>query len=207
MERSSPSPGSSPRRGRAGCSTLQEALQRAGVEISLRVSDLFPQVEAWRALGVPFVEASFDVTSPPSELADGSVCTIINALHHFPPARAKLVLEGLCSRSAGVFIFEGLARNFMTFAALAPQGLKSLAMTPLRAKSKFASVALTWLTPIALLASVWDGSVSCLRTYEEAELRSLVRDIDGWRWEFAASTHGRFGQGSSFMGWPTHPER
>ncbi len=184
---------------------LQEALQRAGVTIELRVSDLFPQLEAWQALGVPFVEAPVDVTALPGELGAGSVCTIINALHHFPPAQAQQVLEGLCARARGVFVFEGLGRNFLSFAALAPQGVKSLAMTPLRAKARLASAALTWLTPIALLASVWDGSVSCLRTYEEHELRAMVAHLDGWHWEFVASSHGRFGQGSSFMGWPAHP--
>ena len=43
----------------------------------------------------------------------------------------------------------------------------------------------TYLVPVVPITGLWDGLVSCLRTYSTQELRDLTEDIDcpGYRWE------------------------
>jgi hypothetical protein len=85
---------------------------------------------------------------------------------------------------------------------MGPWGLAGLLSTPLVAQHRLQSALWTWLTPVALAASLWDGTVSSLRAYSEAELRELVSGISGWRWEFGTFTHNGFGQGTWFAGLP-----
>jgi hypothetical protein len=46
---------------------------------------------------------------------------------------------------------------------------------------------LTYLVPIVPLLALWDGLVSCLRTYSTDELSQMVAAISEphWRWEIS----------------------
>lgn len=186
---------------------LAEAMERRGRATHFLLSDLFPHVEDWEALQAAnparlgFVREPLDATNIPPGVGAGRARVIINALHHFPPALARAVLHGACKDAPGVFIAEGLVRNPLSFAAMAPVGIAALYASPAMARSHRLGRALfTWLTPIALAVSAWDGTVSSFRCYTEAELRDFVRDVDGFTWEYGEYSHSRFGRGSWFAG-------
>lgn len=190
---------------------LVEAMQqqrRAAPSITL--TDLLPHPGAWRALAarhpqhLAFVPEPVDATHIDPALGRGRARVIINAFHHFPPALAQQVLLGMAKDAPGVFISEGLVRNPLSFAAMTPWGIPSLLADPLLApESNVTRAALTWLSPVALLASAWDGTVSTLRCYTHEELRRFAAPLgDGWRWEFGTYRVGSFGQGSWFWGVP-----
>jgi hypothetical protein len=188
-------------------SILADALAREGVHVHFLMSDLFPHVEAWKALAressVGFIAEPVDATCVSPAVGKGRARTIINALHHFPPSLAKSMLEGACADAPGVFIAEGLDRTVRSIVSTAVGGLGSLLATPLFVTHRLRSALYTWVTPATLAASLWDCSVSSLRCYSEPELRELVREIPGWTWEFGMYRHGPFGRGSYFMGWPS----
>ena len=60
-----------------------------------------------------------------------------------------------------------------------------LVTTPFVRPFRWSRLILTYLLPILPLLCLWDGIVSCLRTYSPRELRQLVRDLesDDYRWE------------------------
>jgi hypothetical protein len=189
---------------------LSDALASRGVHARFLLSDLYPHVEAWQQLAkesraVDFIDVPVDATAINGTVGAGRARSIINALHHFPPDVARRLLEGACRQSPGVFVAEGLERDLRNFASMAITGVGALYATPPFVKHRLGSALLTWATPVSLLASAWDGSVSCLRSYSEAELRALVRDVPGWTWEFSTYEHGPFGRGYYFMGWPDRP--
>jgi hypothetical protein len=186
---------------------FSDALAGRGVGARFVLCDLYPRVEAWRELargspGLGFLDVPVDATTLDSSVGRGHARSIVNALHHFPPAQARAVLEGACRDAPGLFVAEGLDRNLLSFASMGVTGLAALLSTPPFVTHRVASALLTWASPVALAASVWDGSVSCLRAYTEGELRELVRGVAGWQWEFSTFRHGAVGRGSWFMGWP-----
>ena len=188
---------------------LVEELEAAGrTPPHFLLTDLQPRIHAWSALkalhpdAIDFVPEPVDATRIPAALAKGRVHVIINALHHFPPALAREVLLGATRDSTGVFIAEGLLRDPRTLLSMAVSGIPALYASALLARDRrLQKAVLTWLTPVTMAASVWDGSVSTFRQYTEPELRALVRDCPpGWTWEFGVFDFPFGGHGSWFRG-------
>lgn len=189
-------------------SVLARAMAESGREVHFLLTDLFPQPAAWQPLvdaqptRLAFEPTPVDATAIPPPLGAGRARVIINALHHFPPAVARAVLRGACEGAPAVFVSEGLVRNPLSFAAMAPVGLAGLFATPALAKDRRLSRALvTWLTPLALGASIWDGTVSTFRCYLPSELEAMVADLPGWAWTHGEYRHsGGLGRGNWFAG-------
>lgn len=174
------------------------------------LTDLHPREAVWaelaktRAGALDFVASSVDATHIPADLSHGRARSIINVLHHFPPELARAVLEDAVRGGVGVFVAEGFERNPLGFAAFAPSGLPALAMNPvLSPHHRLFKAWLTWATPLALGISLWDGVVSTLRVYTEAELRAMVAPFgDGFTWVYGTFPYPAFGGGYYFYGVP-----
>ena len=172
------------------------------------LSDLNPQVSAWRAASeaypdaISFEPSPVDATRVPPALGEGRARTLINVLHHLPPPLAASVLADAARGSAGVFIAEGFERNPLQFANFALAGLPALLLNPLLTdRDRLAKAALTWLTPAALAMALWDGLVSTLRVYTEGELRRMVAPSgDRFRWVYGTYRYPPFGTGYYFYG-------
>lgn len=178
------------------------------------LTDLYPRVEAWSAVRdgagglVDFVPEPVDATHIPAAVArsregDGPprARIVLNAFHHFEPRLARSILEDAVRSGAGIFVQELFERSPLQFLSFAPAGLAALALHPLVTKrDRAAKIALGWLTPISLLAGAWDGFVSTLRMYDEADLRAMVAPFgDGYTW-----TWGRFDYPVRGKGWYFH---
>jgi SAM-dependent methyltransferase len=190
---------------------LAREIARAGrVPPKLLLTDLHPRIETWTKLraeqpkALDFVAESVDATNIPPPLAEGRARTIINVLHHFPPALASAVLEDAVRGGRGVFVAEGFERNPFQFANFAPLGLTSLLLNPiLSPRARLAKAIFTWLTPLAIAVSIWDGLVSTLRVYTESELRAMVAPFGaGWDWQYGRFKYRPFGTGYFFRGVP-----
>lgn len=189
-------------------SVLSEAMALRGHDVHFLMSDLYPALAEWKALSAAapqrlgYIEESVDATARLPAEGAGRVRVIINALHHFPPDMARRVLRNICQDAPGVFIAEGLVRSPWSLAAMAPVGVASMFATPLFARNRrLGRALLTWLTPIALGAAIWDGTVSALRMYLPDELHDMVAELDGWTWTFGEYSYwGGAGTGSWFSG-------
>jgi len=190
---------------------LLRELGRVGLRAPrILMTDLTPNVEAWTRLvrehpdTLDFVSSPVDATAIPAALGAGRARVIINALHHFRPALARSVLRSACADSPGFFLVEGFERNPLRFAAFAPAGIPALLVNPVLApRRRVAKAFLTWLTPLAFAASMWDGLVSTLRVYTEDELREMVRGFgDGFVWTYGTWRFGVVGEAYYFFGVP-----
>jgi len=196
-------------------SILAREIARAGrTAPRFILTDLHPRAEAWEKLraaqpaSIDFVREPVDATNIPRDVAAGRARTIINVLHHFPPALASAILKDAVRGSRGVFVAEGFERNPLMFANFALAGLPALAVNPvLSPRDRLAKAALTWLTPAALAISLWDGLVSTMRVYSERELREMVAPFGShWRWEYGTFAYPPFGKGYYFYGSPAKSE-
>ena len=175
------------------------------------LTDLQPRVDSWQKLrdaepgAIDFVAEPVDATAIPPALAAGRARTIINVFHHFPPALARAILADAVFGSSGVLIAEGFERDPRQFLNFGPAGLPALLANPLLSpRDRLQKALYTWATPIALLCGTFDGLVSTMRVYSEAELRAMVAPLDPtWRWTYGTYTYPPRGRGYFFWGVPT----
>lgn len=196
----------------APASILAAGLAKRGRHARFLLTDLFPRPLAWERLAraqpedLTFTAEPVDATAVPPELSGGRARAILNVLHHFPPELASEVVASAIRDRAPLFIAEGFERTPLGFLPFAPAGLAGLIASPLVAPDRrLARIGLTWLTPIALATSVWDGFVSTLRVYTEADLRRMVAACpggEGYTWEYGTYAFPFGGRGYYFMGTP-----
>lgn len=197
----------------APASLLANALARRGLEPpTFTLTDLYPAIDDWRELRarmphlIDFVEEPVDATALPASLSSEHARTVINVLHHFPEELVRAVFADAIRHDAPIFIAEGFERNPLQFLNFAPMGVIALGLNPILArKRRLGKALLTWATPIALGASIWDGFVSTLRVYTPEELREIVSSCPGherYRWSFGHYTYPPLGTGYYFFGVP-----
>lgn len=190
---------------------LAQAIARAGrTPPRFLLTDLHPHLETWAALRdarpavIDYVAQPVDATRIDPALSAGRARTIINVLHHFPPVLARQVLEDAVRGGHGVFVAEAFERNPLQFANQIPAGLPAMLANPiLSPRERLAKAFLTWATPAAAAIALWDGIVSTLRVYTEAELRAMVEPFGAaFRWEYGTYPYWPFGRGYYFFGVP-----
>ncbi len=190
---------------------LCEEFERTGrTSPHFLLTDLYPRPAAWQALcdtrptALSFHGQPVDATRIPEDLSRGRARTIINAFHHFPPALAARILQHAVASRAPIFRSEAFHRNPLGFAPFLPAGAAALLCSPLLAsEQRLAKAALTWLSPVTLAAGVWDGIVSTLRVYTEAELRAMSEPLGGgYTWVFESYRAPFGGKGYVYFGVP-----
>ncbi len=174
------------------------------------LTDLLPQVDAWRAArdeypeDIDFVAEPVDGTAMPRQISAGRARIIINVFHHFPPALAAALLRDAVAGSAGVFIAEAWERNPLRFLGFVPVGLPALLANPLLTRSqRLQKLLLTFATPVVIAASLWDGLVSTMRVYSREDLEAMVAPLgDRFEWTWGYHEYALGGRGYYFYGVP-----
>ncbi len=182
--------------------------ERGQVPPHFRLTDLRPHLEAWaeacatREQDIDFVKTSVDATAIANDLAEGRARTVVNMLHHLPPKLAQSVLLDGVRHGKGIFVAEAFERNPLRFLPIMMTSGRALLLNPIHTqRNRLAKIALTWLTPIAALAGIWDGFVSALRVYTEVELRHMVAPAgDDFEWTYGTFAYRFFGRGYFFYG-------
>jgi SAM-dependent methyltransferase len=194
----------------APASILAAGLAKRGRDAQFMLTDLYPRALAWERLAriqpehLTFTSEPVDATAILPEVSRGRARAILNVMHHFPPELATAVIASAIRDRAPLFIAEGFERTPFGFLPFALSGLTGLIASPIAASDRRAMrILLTWLTPIALATSIWDGFVSTLRVYTEADLREMVAACPGgedYTWEYGRYSFPMGGRGYYFMG-------
>jgi hypothetical protein len=109
---------------------------------------------------------------------------MFEGLHHFRPDDARAVLADAYRHRRPIVVVEGTRRTVGALLGMLLVPLAVLLITPRIRPLSWARLALTYLVPVVPLLVLWDGIVSCLRSYRPAELRALVAGLDeGYTWE------------------------
>jgi hypothetical protein len=111
--------------------------------------------------------------------------TMFSAFHHFAPPDARRVLADAAARGAGIAIFEATRRDARAIALTLLTPLFVLLATPFIRPFRWSRLFWTYVLPAIPLVVLFDGVVSCLRTYSTKELRALAADVgaDDYAWE------------------------
>ncbi|MEO5935948.1 MAG: class I SAM-dependent methyltransferase [Terriglobales bacterium] len=168
--------------------SLIRELERTGLRPEVVLTDLFPNLDAFSAAAanstrIRFIPEPVDATAMPPTLT--GFRTLFTSFHHFRPEMARAILADAVRNRAGIGIFEFTYRmGWPTFvlsvvpAAIGTILLVLLAM-PFVRPFRWKAMLFTYLIPIIPLAAIWDGTVSCMRTYSPAEMLEMARSVSG----------------------------
>jgi hypothetical protein len=156
--------------------------------VSVCLTDKYPNAiafgrslpEAQRVLTYSMI--SIDAADVPLQF-DG-VRTIFTSFHHFMPEQAKMVLRDAVKKKNGICIFEMTKRSPAAILMSVLSPFSVFLLTPLIRPFRLSRLLLTYALPIIPTAVLFDGIVSCLRTYTPGELNDLVDhpDFDSYEW-------------------------
>lgn len=183
-------------------------LAKRGLAVTVTLTDLYPNLPAFERAAAS--GSLVCCTEPVDATAVGpglpGCRTIFNAFHHFTPAQARKLLGNAVAERQPIGVFEVVSREPVMLLGILLTPLLVTLSLPLWRPFRWAWVPLTWLIPLMQLFVLWDGVVSWLRIYSEAELRALVADIeapDDWVWDIGRIKLGNIPiHGTYLVGYP-----
>jgi hypothetical protein len=152
------------------------------------MTDKFPNVTAFETaqarseFPMNFYAQSVDAREVPREL-DG-FRTMFSAFHHFRPADARAVIQNTVDAKQGIGIFEITRRTAPAVFSMILWALSPLFCTPFVKPFRWSRFFFTYLLPLIPFVLLFDGVVSCLRTYRPAELTDLVAALGATNYEW-----------------------
>jgi hypothetical protein len=177
---------------------LQPLLRELGVDVTVCLSDHYPNLEAFQWVSrrtqgaVTYHPTPVDATCVPKELS--GFRTIFTAFHHLRPEQARAVLADAVARGEGIAVFEAARRSTwvlpllpLAFLVMPPRVWLA---TPFIRPFRWSRLFWTYLVPAVPLVMAFDTIVSILRIYSPAELRELTAGLDAYHWEIGA-VHGK----------------
>lgn len=186
---------------------VAEAVRRKrGIEPSLVLTDLYPNEAAFAAAAgrssLPLVgeREPIDARQVPARLT--GVRTLFDAFHHFEPQAARDILRDAAQSRAPILIVEATERSLRgVLGMLIFVPLLVLLLTPFVRPFRVWRLLLTYVIPVAVPLITFDGVVSCLRSYTQAELREMTSGLetDSYRF-YVGSLEARAGRLSYVLG-------
>ena len=167
--------------------TLIESVRPDGEAPRVTLTDRWPNEAALARAGaaapdkIRYRGTLVDARHVPGDLP--GTRTLFTAFHHFRPDDARDVLRDAASRRATIAVFESTHRSVLAVLVTLLAPIVVLLVTPAIRPFRWSRLFWTYLVPVIPLAVLFDGVVSCLRTYTPDELRDLSAGIDGYRWD------------------------
>ena len=179
---------------------LQERLKQAGMDVSIQLTDKYPNPEAlqkWSAAarqGITYLDDPVDAMQVPPRLE--GMRTMFEGFHHFKPESARAILKNAMEHKSAIGVFEASLKQPLGFILLLLAPITTLlayiVVTPLIKPRTFWRFLWTYLIPLVPLATCWDGVVSMLRVYSPQELEELIAPLQqkGYTWEVGKASTG-----------------
>ncbi len=161
------------------------------------LTDKHPNFSARRISGaasenhIKFYPGSVDATRVPRELI--GLRTMFTSLHHFSPEEARAILQDAVDAGESIGTFEISRRAPLTVVSTFAFVLILVVGTPWIRPFCWSRLLWTYLIPIIPFVLLFDGVVSCLRTYRPQELREMVGQLTApeYRWEIGEDLTGK----------------
>jgi hypothetical protein len=167
---------------------LGRRLESSFAGFHVLMTDKFPNLAAFETAqarsGFPmdYYPQPVDAREVPREL-DG-FRTMFSAFHHFRPADARAVIQNTIDARQGIGVFEITRRTAPAVALMILWALSPLLFTPLVRPFRWSRLLFTYLVPLIPFVLLFDGIISCLRTYRPGELLDLVGELGATAYEW-----------------------
>lgn len=180
----------------------------AGLQVWL--TDKYPNLKAFRRVSassdhlITFSPEPVDAMKVPGALK--GMRTMFTSFHHFPPEDARAILQNAVDAGESIGIFEATRRAPLTIGLIFAGILLLFLHTPRIRPFRWSRLLWTYLIPVIPLVLLFDGVVSCLRTYRPQELRELVEKLTAcqYQWKIGELATGKMPV-TYLIGYPTGP--
>lgn len=193
---------------------LQEAFKQAGLSVTIKLTDKYPNPEAiqkWAAharQGIEYLAEPVDALNVPSHMK--GMRTLFEGFHHLKPQAARSILWDAAEKRVAIGIFEARLKPpvgifFLLISPLMTL-ISYLLLTPFIIPRTLSRFLWTYLIPIVPLITCWDGVISLLRVYSSQELKELTNSIpiQDYTWEIGQASIGAPGLVYLFLlGYPS----
>jgi hypothetical protein len=167
--------------------------ENARAPFQILLTDKYPNLGAFQSVRaacgnrIAFHAAPVDAMHVPPELR--GFRTMFSSFHHFRPEAARAVLQNAVDSSQGIGIFEITRRAPSAIALMFLWALLPFVVTPWIRPFRWSRLLCTYVFPLIPLVLLFDGVVSCLRTYRPQELREIIAKLTSaeYRWELGES--------------------
>jgi hypothetical protein len=168
---------------------LSRSLNGGACANPICLSDKYPNLKAFQnvreASGnqITFCMEPVDAMKVPRELK--GFRTLFSSYHHFPPEKARAVLQDAVDVRESIGIFEVTRRAPSAIGLMIPWALLVFVTTLWMRPFRWSRLFWTYLIPMVPFVVLFDGVVSCLRTYRPEELREIIGRLTGseYHWE------------------------
>lgn len=168
---------------------LKQTLADEGTEIDLLLTDRYPNQGMIQRIKtekqIDYYPSVVAADALPTEVVGKQgFRTLFSAFHHFSPQQGRLVLKDAIANQQGIAIFELTQRKVGVLLSMLLVPIFVWLITPTIRPFRFSRLVFTYAIPLVPLATLFDGIVSCLRTYTPNELREMSADLtDTYTWE------------------------
>src|ERR1700691_527183 len=167
----------------------------AGLRVWL--TDKYPNLEAFQSVSessdhnISLYPERVDAMKVPRALK--GLRTMFTSFHHFPPEDARAILQNAVDAGESIGIFEATKRAPSTISLIFAGILLMFLHTPRIRPFRWSRLFWTYLIPVIPLVLLFDGVVSCLRTYRPPELRAMVEKLTScqYQWEIGELATGK----------------
>jgi len=167
------------------------------VGLQVWLTDKYPNLKAFQNVRatsenrIAFYPESVDATKVPRELK--GLRTMFTSFHHFSPDDARAILQDAVDAGESIAIFEVPRRAWSTISLTFAFVFMLFIGTPWVRPFRWSRLLWTYLVPILPLVLLFDGVVSCLRTYRPRELREMVETLTAneYQWEMGEHASGK----------------
>ncbi len=175
--------------GGGGLIWLNSWLKKNYPNLRIILSNYYPNIPAFiytekQADNFEYIEKPIDARDVPPDLK--GLKTLFLTLHHFKPEDAKNILQNAIRSNSSIAVFEAQESSFKSIIAMLLSPLSVIFTIPFIRPFKIGRIIFTYLIPIVPLFVLWDGVVSCLRTYSVKEMNDLITNVTGkedYDWE------------------------
>ncbi len=177
---------------------IYEKINEKDKSIVVKLTDKFPELDLIKEINninsnLSYESKSLDALKMPKNLK--GLRTMFTAFHHFPPAKAKKILQDAVDSNQPIAIFEMSELNIKGFVATLFSPFITMALVKKFAKEfqlGWKAYIFTWILPAFQAIVLWDGLVSALRTYSVHQMKKLIDSINGssYHWEIQRISKG-----------------
>lgn len=172
----------------------------------LLLTDFFPNDRAAQELKgsfpgrVDYVPASVSALDVPPDLK--GFRTLFSSFHHFEPVQARSILQDAVRKGQGIAIAESTQRHPLMLLYMLLTPLLVWLATPLYSSFSWKRLFWTYPVPLIPLIVMFDGLVSCMRTYTPSELEAMILETPGkdrFEWEVGILKIGPLPVGTTYL--------
>jgi hypothetical protein len=144
----------------------------------------FANAKICSSISIRFCKEPVDARDVPIAL-DG-FRTMFTSFHHFPIDEARTILENAVDARQGIGIFEITRRTPSAILLIVLWSFTPFLFTLFVRPFRWSRLLFTYLVPVIPFVLLFDGVVSCLRTYRPVELREMTKNLEATEYHWTA---------------------